>query len=167
MFTGQVNEKGLNMKNRVFSTIVAGFIALPAWAEAPITPSETPVTIAYEQVCGDISLSVYFESNSAELSSMSRLALEASLDQIQADCAVTEIQTTTLSNDTVSDGDNLTLSQARSESVLESVAAAGVWAANVQSDIVINRVNNRPDTAHTPLARRVEIQIHTAKAITS
>ena len=155
------------MKKRVFSTIIAGFIALPAWADAPLPPPETPELTAYEQVCGDISLSVYFESNSAELSSMSRLALEASLDQIQHDCAVTEIQTTALSSDASSESTILALSEARSESVLESVAAAGVWASNVQSDIVINRASNRPDTSSTPLARRVEIQILTTKAITS
>jgi len=51
--------------------------------------------------------------------------------------------------------------------VLEAIAAAGIWPASVQNDIVLARSTNRVDTAIEPLARRVEIELTTMRPISS
>ena len=141
-------------------------IATPVWAETPPPPPETPMEITTEPICEEVKFTVYFADESADISRHSRRALEAMLDQI-GDCAVTKIEATTLSKDVGSNSALVSLSEARTDSVLEAFAAAGVWANEVQSDIVLTRSNNRTDWTIEPLERRVEVTVTTVRSITS
>lgn len=146
--------------------MTAAVLATPIFGETPPEPPITAQDSVYEPVCAPLSVTVYFGSESAEITSIARAAIEATIDDI-SDCAVTDIQTTTVSSDAASSDNMLYLSEARSDNVLESIAAAGIWAPNVQADIVLVRDTNRPDTAIEPMARRVEVKFTTAPAIIS
>ena len=153
------------MKITAYS-IVAAMIAAQSWADTPPPPPETPISTSYQQTCFDQSITVYFRGDSPEISPSARAALEATLDRLDG-CVVAEIHTTALSRDLEASTDMQLLSEARSENVVEAIAATGIWPAKVQTDIVLSRTNNRPDAALEPVAQRVEIELITTLPISS
>lgn len=153
------------MKNMLISSATILFAA-NAWAETPPPPPEQPITVAYERTCSPVNIAVYFETETADVSSLSRSALESAIDAIDG-CAVTSITATTVSLDANSDLELLQISEERVENVLAAIAATGIWAHSVQTDIVLTRSTNRPDTAIEPIARRVEVEFQTIRPISS
>ena len=152
---------------KTFATIlITAAFALPAMADVPPEPPVSSVKVDYGQVCEDQAITIYFANTHSDISSLALRALEAKIDQLEQ-CAVTQIQTSAISTDAGSSAEMIELSEARTDSVLESLAAAGVWAPDIQTDIVIARDTHRADTAREPLARRVEVTLLTAPAITS
>ena len=154
------------MKKIATILLSAAIIAAPSLAEAPPEPPTESEDIERHVTCEDRSITVYFANTNAELTFPALNALEAQIDQLD-DCAVTQIQTAAISTDVHSSDEMIKLSEARTDSVLESLAAAGVWAPEIQSDIVIARNMHRADTAAEPPARRVEVTLFTAPMITS
>ena len=144
----------------------AAILTTPVWTESPSPPPEIPALASYEPECKPVSISVYFAEDSADITPQARKALETTIDEVDG-CVVTKIETTTISEDADANSGLLKLSENRADNVLEAIASTGIWAEEVQSDIVLARSTNRPDTAARPLARRVEIEFTTAWPITS
>ena len=153
------------MKNLIVS-ISAIVAAGSVWADTPPPPPETAAAPAYEQICTPLKLTLYFANDSIEVSPHARTALESAIDDVKG-CAVTGIRTTTLSNDARSDAALSTISEARTDNVLEAIASTGIWSNSVQTDIVLSRSTNRADAAGEPLARRVEVELMTTRPIAS
>ena len=154
------------MKTPLIALAATLMTAAPVWADVPPEPPVVAVAADDEPECTEHSITIYFADEQIGVSSVARNALEATIDMIDS-CAVTQIRTTALSADASSRSEMMLLSEARTDSVLESVAAAGIWAPSVQTDIIAHRDPNRPDTASEPMARRVEVRLLTVPAITS
>ncbi len=153
------------MKPSVLLT-VAAMIAGSGFAQETPLPPEAVELPKYEQACAEHSITVFFGPKDTDVSPPALTALEATIDMIDS-CAITEIHTSAISTDAENSEEMLLLSEARTDSVLEAFAASGVWAQDVQTDIVAARDTNRSDTAEEPLARRVEVTLATAPVITS
>ena len=154
------------MKKITAIFVAAAVFAPISFADVPPEPPTESIAPDYGQVCEDHSITVYFANTHTDISFPALRALEAKIDQIDQ-CAITQIQTSAISTDAASGDEMIALSEARTDSVLESLAAAGVWAPDIQTDIVVSRDTHRPDTMTEPLARRVEVTLLTAPAITS
>lgn len=144
----------------------SALIAGPSWADDLPAPPDELAAAEYQQVCAAHSVTVFFAHTDTSISPSALRALEATVDMID-DCAITQIQTSAISTDADSGTGMMLLSEARTDSVLESIAATGLWAPDVQTDIVAARDTNRPDTATEPIQRRVEVTLLTVPAITS
>jgi len=154
------------MKNLLIlaaATIIAGQAA----ADTPPPPPDAAAPPAYETVCAPVNLTIYFGGHSTEVSPHAQSALHTAIDSAEG-CSVTAIRATTISDDVAADrSELLQISEERTENVLEAIASAGVWPGSVQTDIVLARSTNRPDSAIEPIARRVEIELQTVRPITS
>jgi len=150
----------------ITTALTALILAEPALADVPPAPPENPVSIAYEQTCDPVNLTIYFAAETGEMTPQALAAIHAATDQIEG-CAVTEIKATAMAADADTGRALLSISEARADAVLEAFAASGLWAKDIRTDIVLASDNARPERAVMPLARRVEIQLTTVKPISS
>ena len=146
----------------VFSTLCAG----SAIAETPPPPPEFTVEAEYQPICGELEVTVYFTETEHEISPEARVALEAKVDEVSS-CVVEHIRTTAVSNDHHHHGSLADISSARTDNVLEAIAATGIWANHVQSDVVLERASNRVDRFIEPVPNRVEVVLTTVLPISS
>lgn len=113
--------------------------------------------------CADVTVQIYFEPDSAEVTSEGRAVLRAAADQARA-CKVEGVSVLGLADAAGAPGANLDLSQRRAEAVTKALAATGLPAAAFDTAAAgqAGAVTATGDTR--PLRRRADVTLKLSPA---
>lgn len=131
-------------------------LAVPAGSDVPPPPPTEKVVIAPQQTCDDVKLSIYFPAHEAMMSSYALRTISAAGERLEG-CAVTEINTNVVSEESHTDEALADLSRARAEAVLQALQTNGIYSPETSTDYT--NVSIDPRGAAAPMARRVEVQV--------
>ena len=140
-------------------SIAALAMIFPAMSNAPKAPPTSPYTAPTKQACQDMTISVYFPTHEAMLSSHAQRALNTAGDQL-AGCTIEDIRARVISADAMTDTGSVQLSEARAAIVLDALSSRGIRARTIETEFVpVTDAATAEETA-LPMARRVELSVH-------
>lgn len=113
--------------------------------------------------CADVTVQIYFEPDSAEVTSEGRAVLRAAAAQAKA-CKVEAVSVLGLADAAGAPGGNLELSQRRADAVAQALAAAGLPPAAFDTSAAgqAGSITRSGDTR--PLRRRADVTLKLAPA---
>jgi len=113
--------------------------------------------------CVDTTVQIYFEPDSAEVTSEGRAVLRAAADQARA-CKVEGVSVLGLADAAGAPGANLELSQRRAEAVSRALAATGLPAAAFDTAAAGQAGAVTPSGDARPLRRRADVTLRLSPA---
>lgn len=113
--------------------------------------------------CADVTVQIYFEPDSAEVTSEGRAVLRAAADQARA-CRVAGVSVLGLADAAGAPGANLELSQRRAEAVTKALAATGLPAAAFDTSAAGQAGSMTASGDTRPLRRRADVTLKLSPA---
>lgn len=148
----------LNLRTLAAAATLAAACGLPALA-ADDTAEPVQLAQATNAQCRDMTLAIYFRAFDSTLTPQSEEVIAEAGQQLQG-CQITAVSVNVLSEEAHTDEDAALLSEARADSVMESILDHGIDAGAYEADY--SRLAVTAPSAKRmaePMARRVNVAI--------
>jgi peptidoglycan-associated lipoprotein len=142
--------------------LVAGIAAVLLMGGCTTLPASRAAIETAPPACQPLTVSLYFEQNSAQITEEARTVLSAAAAQTRG-CTVERVRVTGLADAPGAPGANLELSKARAASVTSALTAVGLHE-RAEFEVVALGAMGATDAqgAAAPLRRRVDVAISQA-----